>query len=104
MMHRNRNRPDEQGPPSGSPGASRKGGEQDGAGPNDGGHADEALEQTAALVQSLTAEREDALEKWKRALADFQNYQRRALENEREARRQGATSVLQSIIPVLDHF
>jgi molecular chaperone GrpE len=103
MMHKNRNKPDDQGPPP--PGASHPKGEgRDGAGRGDGGEADAALEQTAALVQSLTAEREDALEKWKRALADFQNYQRRALENEREARRQGATSVLQSIIPVLDHF
>jgi molecular chaperone GrpE len=61
-------------------------------------------DQAAALVESLQNELDQANNKWKRALADFQNFQRRSMENEREARRQGLTAVLQSIIPVLDHF
>src|SRR5262245_16364396 len=56
----------------------------------------------AARVDTLIAERDDAIAKYRYALADFQNYQRRSIENEREAGRQGSTSVLQSIIPVLD--
>ncbi|MGE3108859.1 MAG: nucleotide exchange factor GrpE [Phycisphaerales bacterium] len=55
-------------------------------------------------IAALTAERDDAIEKWRRAVADFQNFHRRSIENEREARRQGVTAVLSSIIPVLDHF
>ncbi len=51
---------------------------------------------------------EAAVEEWKgkyqRALADFQNYQRRSVENEREARRQGVTSVVASLLGVLDNF
>lgn len=52
----------------------------------------------------LTQERDEAIDKYQRSIADYQNYHRRSLENEREARRQGVTSVLHSIIPVLDHF
>ena len=37
-------------------------------------------------------------------MADFQNYQRRALQNEHEAKKQGTTSVLMSVLRVLDHF
>jgi molecular chaperone GrpE len=55
-------------------------------------------------VRRLTDERDQALGDFKRALADFQNFQRRAALNEQEARRQGVTSVLGSVLPVLDHF
>ncbi len=59
---------------------------------------------TGALIDQLTAERDAADHKWKHALADFQNFQRRSLQSEQEARRQGVTAVLHSIIPVLDNF
>jgi molecular chaperone GrpE len=55
-------------------------------------------------VLRLSQERDEAVLQWKRALADFQNYQRRALQNEQEAKKQGTTSVLMSVLPVLDHF
>ncbi|MBX3357654.1 MAG: nucleotide exchange factor GrpE [Phycisphaeraceae bacterium] len=68
-------------------------------------------DETAALIDQLSAERDEAarqrdeaMDKWKHALADFQNYQRRAIQNEQEARRQGTIGVLHSVIPVLDHF
>lgn len=58
------------------------------------------------------AERLDDLERqiaelegrYKRALADYQNYQRRAIENERRALEMGRASVVESLVPVLDHF
>jgi len=56
------------------------------------------------LVQSLQQQVAEYDARYKRALADFQNYQRRALENEREARLQGITSVVQSLAPALDNF
>lgn len=59
---------------------------------------------TAEMIDQLTAERDEALMSWKRSLADYQNFQRRAAQNETEAHRQGVTSVLGSILPVLDHF
>lgn len=66
---------------------------------------------TADLIDQITAERDEAIVNWKqsqsdyqRALADYQNFQRRAVQNETEAHRQGVTSVLGSILPVLDHF
>lgn len=58
----------------------------------------------AEQVRRLTEERDQAQGDFKRALADFQNYQRRAALNEQEAKRQGVTSVLGSVLPVLDHF
>ncbi|MDX2115951.1 MAG: nucleotide exchange factor GrpE [Planctomycetota bacterium] len=57
-----------------------------------------------ARIASLEAEAAEAREKYTRALADFQNYQRRALENEKEARRQGITAVVGSMLGVLDNF
>ncbi len=57
-----------------------------------------------ALVDALAAEREEFKDKWLRAMAEYQNYQRRALQNEIEAKRQGITGVLMSIVPVLDAF
>lgn len=66
---------------------------------------------TANLIDQISAERDEAIVNWKqaqsdyqRALADYQNFQRRAANNETEAHRQGVTSVLGSILPVLDHF
>ncbi len=69
----------------------------------DGDPADSGSSGLAAIA-ALTAERDDAIDNYRRAIADYQNYHRRSIENEREARRQGVTEVLQSIIPVLDHF
>lgn len=76
-----------------------------------GGSSEPDPDQTQALLDQLSgelaaakAERDDLDSKWKRALADYQNFQRRAAQNEQEARRQGVTSVLHSVMPVLDHF
>jgi molecular chaperone GrpE len=66
---------------------------------------------TTELIDQITAERDEAIVNWKqaqadyqRALADYQNFQRRAASNETEAHCQGVMSVLGSILPVLDHF
>jgi molecular chaperone GrpE len=61
-------------------------------------------DEVAALIDSLTRERDDALGARQRALADFANFQRRARENEVRARQQGVTSVVRSLLPVMDHF
>lgn len=55
-------------------------------------------------AERLAAERDEALERYRRALADFQNYQRRAVQNEQSARQQAVKSVVLSIIPLLEHF
>lgn len=93
-----------------------------GATPGDplgGGHADHAdPDQTAQLIDSLQAEvadlrqhldttraeRDEARAAYQRSLADFQNYQRRALANEQQAREQGARGVVLSLMGPLDHF
>ena len=67
----------------------------------DSHHGEEGL---AAKLAQAESERDQALASCKRAQADFQNYQRRAILNEDEARKQGTTAVLMSVFPVLDHF
>ncbi|MCE2966884.1 MAG: nucleotide exchange factor GrpE [Phycisphaerales bacterium] len=62
------------------------------------------LDELQDTIRRLTSERDAAIDAHKRALADFQNYQRRAIQNEHTAREQGVRSVLTNIIPVLDHF
>lgn len=69
-----------------------------------GGHDAADQNDLAEQVRRLSDERDQAQGDFKRALADFQNFQRRAALNEQEARRQGVTSVLGSVLPVLDHF
>lgn len=59
---------------------------------------------TAELLGRLETERDEFREKYLRALAEYQNYQRRALVNEREAREQGVRAVLTSLLAPLDHF
>lgn len=53
---------------------------------------------------ALRAELEDCKKKYLHALADYQNYQRRSFENEREAKRQGVISVVSQLMGVLDNF
>lgn len=53
---------------------------------------------------TLRAELEDWKSKYLHALADFQNFQRRSLENEREAKRQGTIGVVTQLMGVLDNF
>lgn len=62
-----------------------------------------AEEIVEALVKAL-AERDDTFAQLQRTAADYQNYRRRAVNNEAEARTQATTGVVQSLIPVLDHF
>jgi molecular chaperone GrpE len=60
--------------------------------------------ESAEQLSQLAAERDEAQQKYLRTLADYQNSQRRAVANEREARTQGVTSVVLGVLPVLDHF
>ena len=42
--------------------------------------------------------------RYKRALADYQNFQRRSIENEQRAREHGKESVVREMIPLIEHF
>lgn len=61
-------------------------------------HPPELSEQEQLELQ--LAELDD---RYRRALADYQNFQRRAMENEQRAREQGASEVLRALVPVLDN-
>jgi molecular chaperone GrpE len=62
------------------------------------------IEDLQKQVESLTVDRDHYQDKYIRTLADYQNSQRRALTNEREAKSQGIKSVTLNILTVLDHF
>lgn len=59
------------------------------------------------IVEAFTKaldERDETFAQLQRTAADYQNFRRRAVNNEAEARTQATTGVVQSLIPVLDHF
>jgi molecular chaperone GrpE len=86
--------------------------------PADPGSMADGVDETAALIDQLerqldtlrqerdaaVSERDQAQAAWKHAMADFQNFQRRSVQNEQSAREQAVRSVLHSILPVVDHF
>lgn len=59
---------------------------------------------TQGFIDDLTERLADMEGRYKRALADYQNSQRRALENERRAHENGAAGVVERLVPVLDHM
>jgi molecular chaperone GrpE len=63
--------------------------------------AEAPAEDRLAELETLLAEAEG---RYKRALADYQNFQRRAADNERRSREDGMARVVETIVPVLDHF
>jgi molecular chaperone GrpE len=64
----------------------------------------ELSEETVELLKKLEAERDEAIAGRQRALADYLNYQRRALENESRASQDGVARVVRSLLPVMDHI
>lgn len=54
--------------------------------------------------EAIMAERDEMAAKYQRALADYQNAQRRFASDMGAAREAGVERVLASLIPVLDHF
>jgi molecular chaperone GrpE len=58
----------------------------------------------ANQIAELKSQVEEANSRALRTLADFQNYQRRALKNENDAHHSGASSVVKSVVNVMDHF
>ncbi len=57
-----------------------------------------------ARIEALELAVDEANNKALRTLADFQNYKKRSLVDERLAREDGAASVLGGVITILDHF
>lgn len=55
-------------------------------------------------IAELKSQVDEANSRALRTMADFQNYQRRALHNESVARQQGSGAVVMGVVNVLDHF
>jgi molecular chaperone GrpE len=68
-------------------------------------NADTGLDDaTQGVIDDLNQRLAETEARYKRALADYQNSQRRALENERRAHDSGAAGVVERLVPVLDHM
>ena len=55
-------------------------------------------------AEQLRHELDEVRERYQRALADYQNFQRRSRTNELEARESGVRCVVEDLLSVLDHF
>ena len=64
----------------------------------------ETAAQLADRVAKLEAELLDANSKYLRTAADYQNSQRRALQNEQLAKAAGVANVAEDVVRVIDHF
>lgn len=60
--------------------------------------------ETREAMYRIGSERREADEARMRALADFRNFQRRSIENENRARRDGTADLVRVLLPALDHF
>ncbi|MHC4793981.1 MAG: nucleotide exchange factor GrpE [Planctomycetia bacterium] len=65
---------------------------------------DATPEEIVLLIARLVAQANTAEEGRMRALADFRNFQRRSIENEGRAKKEGLSGVVRSLLPALDHF
>lgn len=59
---------------------------------------------TSAEVERLESERDEALAKYQRSLADFQNFQRRAYANEEAARLRAKAELVRELVPALENL
>jgi molecular chaperone GrpE len=55
-------------------------------------------------LERLRAERDELNSKFLRTLADYQNFQRRSIQNEQAAKIEGVSRVVERVFTVLDHF
>ena len=72
--------------------------------PDMGGEHLDASGEHDQRTARLEAELEEAKNRTLRLMADFQNYQRRALQNEVVAKQMGVAAVATTLTTVLDHF
>lgn len=57
-----------------------------------------------SMIDDLERQIAEIEGRYKRALADYQNYQRRSVENERRAFESGRVGVVEALVPLLEHF
>ena len=63
---------------------------------------EQQVDETQTLIEQIQAERDEAQSRYQRALADFQNFQRRAYSNEEAARVRAKADLLREILPALE--
>ena len=63
--------------------------------------SEQNIEETRSDLQ---AQRDEAVDRYQRTLADFRNYQRRSVQNEITAAERAKQDLIRELIPVLDNF
>lgn len=69
-----------------------------------GANDDHPVDETQALIDQLQNERDAAVAKYQRSLADFQNFQRRAYANEEQARLRSRADLVRELVPALENL
>jgi hypothetical protein len=64
----------------------------------------ESAEEAISRVAALESELKDAKNNLLRTIADYQNSQRRALQNEQQAKADGVSRVVSDVATIVDHF
>lgn len=64
----------------------------------------EGEKKESILAAKAYLEKEESLLGWRRTLADFDNYKKRALEREREFNQYASEGIINEMLPVLDNF
>jgi len=76
--------------------------------PNDSGPAESHVasdpELLGRLLETALKERDEYRDQFMRALADLQNYRRRAAKESEETRKYATTELVRQLLPVLDNF
>jgi len=62
------------------------------------------VESEDIALDTLTQERDEAIERYTRVLADYRNFQRRSLQNENTARIYAKADLVRSLLPVLNNL
>ncbi len=62
------------------------------------------VDATQALIEQLEEERDSAKDQYQRALADYSNFQKRSVQNERNAAQIARQDMMRDLLPILDNF
>lgn len=76
----------------------------EGMGDVEASSSDTPPDETAGELEALQIERDEAIDRYQRALADFRNFQRRSVQNEISAAERAKQDLIRELIPVLDNF
>jgi len=70
----------------------------------DAGAGNDPTAELLARIEQLAAEAEESRQRYLRAVADLENFRKRAVREKEEARKYATSAFVEELLPVLDHF